>query len=373
MGIMPSVTEVLSDIYYNPKHQASFASRDKLFQAAKKELPWITEDEVKEFLRDSITYTLHYPRRHIFPRNRIMVNHIHELHQADLADMSEERFVSKNSGYKYLLTVIDVFSKQARVEPLKSKQSLEVARAFELIYRNWIVPVHMQTDQGTEFKGVMKKYFELKGIHHYTSRNQTVKCAVVERFNRTLKSRLFKYVTSQGNERYVDRLEEIVDAYNNTLHRSIKMSPNEVSYDNEDEVFNNLYGYKSERAYLLQAKRGSEITVGDKVRIKHSKEAFIKGYLPNFQDMVFEVVSKHAVAGGEPLFKIKTEKGKILPQRFYRFELQKVSPNPKFRIQSVGEQKRTRRGKTEYLVKYVGHPSEFDEWKTLEEIDQNIR
>lgn len=370
---MSSLKEILSEIYYNPRNEASFASREKLYQAAKKEVPWVTRDEVKEFLRDSITYTVHYPRRHNFPRNPIMVNHVHELHQADLADMSQERFVSKNDGFKYLLTVIDVFSKQARVEPLKSKHALEVARAFELIYKNWTIPMQIQTDQGTEFRGVMKKYFELKGIHHYTSRNQTVKCAVVERFNRTLKSRLFKYVTSQGDERYIDKLPDIVNAYNETWHRSIRMKPIEVDDNNEDEVFNNLYGFKSERAYLLRAKRGTDIVIGDKVRIKHTKEAFIKGYLPNYRDMVFTVVSKHAVAGAEPMFKLKTEKDKVLAPKFYRYEIQKVSPNPKFRIQSVGEKKRTRAGRTEYLVKYVGHPPEYDEWKTMDEIDPNIR
>lgn len=366
-------TEILKRIYYDPRHEASFSSRRKLFEAAKREIPWITKEEVKEFLRDSITYILHHQRRHNFPRNPIIVNHIHELHQADLCDMSENRFVSKNDGYKYLLTVIDVFSKQARVEPLKSKHAAAVAAAFDLIYSDWTMPTKIQTDQGTEFKGVMKEYFEQKGIYHYTSRNQTVKCAVVERFNRTLKSRLFKYVTSIGDERYVDRLQEIVSAYNDTIHRSIKMAPNEVNHDNEREVFNNLYGFKSERAYILEAKRRSEMNVGDKVRIKHPKEAFIKGYLPNYRDMVFTVDSKHAVAGSEPMFKIKDEKGRILPPRFYRYELQKVSPNPKFRIESVGEEKRTRGGKEEYLVKYVGHSKEFNEWKSADEIDSNIR
>lgn len=370
---MPSTNEVLSKIYYDPKHQASFASRDKLYKAAKKEIPWITKDEVTEFLRDSITYTLHYQRRHNFPRNRIIVNHIHELHQADLADMSEERFVRKNNGVRYLLTVIDVFSKQARVEPLKSKSSAQVSRAFEKLYKSWEYPTHLQTDQGTEFKGVFKKFCQGKNIDHYTSKNQTVKCAVVERFNRTLKSRLFKMVTSRGDERYIDELKNIVKAYNNTWHRSIKMVPNQVSDRNEKIVFNNLYGYKSERAYILSAKRSSDIAVGDKVRIKHPKESFIKGYLPNWRDMVFKVISKHGVAGSEPLFKLADEKGSVLKQRFYRHELQKVSPSPKFRIQSVGEQVRKRAGRTEYLVKYIGHPEEFDEWKTLDQIDQNIR
>ena len=370
---MPTAKEVLSDIYYNPANQASFSSREKLFKEASKQLPWITREDVKEFLRDSITYTLHYQRRHNFPRNPIIVNHIHELHQADLCDMSEERFVSKNEGYKFLLTVIDVFSKQARVEAMKSKHAIEVCRAFERIYKDWIIPTHLQTDQGSEFKGVFKKYCELKGINHYTSRNQTVKCAVVERFNRTLKSRLFKFVTSQGDERYIDRLHDIVNAYNSTWHRSIKTKPINVTYENEREIFNNLYGFKSERAYLLRAKKSSEIIVGDKVRIKHPKETFIRGFLPNWRDMVFTVISKHAVGGSEPFFKIQDEQGKLLRPRFYRYELQKVSQIPKFRIESVGEQTRQRNGRVEYLVKYVGHPKEFNEWKTADEIEMNVR
>lgn len=359
---MATVGDILSRIYYDPSHEAAFASEVKLYKAGKREIPWLTREDVKKFLRDSITYTLHFPRRHRFPRNPIIVNHLHEQHQADIADISEPRFSQKNDGYRYLLAVIDCLSKQARVEPLKTKTAVEVTGAFKKIYENWQYPLKLQTDRGREFQNeILHNFLKEKNVHHFTSQNQTIKCAIVERFIRTFKMRLFKYVTSTGTERYLEDLQNIVNAYNNTHHRTIKMAPNEVTVTNEREVFLITHNYRSERDMRMGAKRRTNISIGDNVRIKHAKESFIRGFLPNYQDMVFTVVSRHNVAGSEPLFKIKNYDNRVLLPRMYAYELEKISPDPKYRISRV-LRTRTRQGLNESQVNFVGYPENYTEW-----------
>lgn len=365
---MVNVDEILSSIYYDAPNPASFASKEKLFLEARRRIPWVTRDRVAEFMRDNLTYTLHHPRRVNFPRNPVVVSHVHEQHQLDLADMSEDRFVKRNDGYRFLLTGIDILSKQARVVPLKSKHANSVVEGLEKMYENWTIPTHIQTDRGKEFVNArVKEFMDQNKIHFFTSQNQTTKCAVVERFNRTIKDKIFRMVTSQGNERYIDALDDLVDSYNNSYHRTIRRKPVDVTTDNEREVFRTVYGAEDVRELRNRTKKGSKLRLGDTVRINYKNEVFARGYLPQWQDMVFKINNITEQAGNQLFFRIEDEKGRTIPQRFYSYELQKISPTPKFRIEKVLK-RRTRNGIKEGYVKYVNHPSEFNEWIPLNRV-----
>ena len=100
----------------------------------------------------------------------------------------------KKSSLKYLLTCIDVFSKRAWALPLKNKSSKATARAFRSILR-YGKPRVVQTDGGKEFRGLFEKLLSDRDIKFIVSYNPDIKCAVVERFNRTLKGRIWKYFT----------------------------------------------------------------------------------------------------------------------------------------------------------------------------------
>ena len=169
--------------------------------------------------------------------------------QADLADVSS---LSKfNDNYKFLLTCIDVLSKYAWVIPLKNKTGKTITDAFSkiIIQRQ---PIHLQTDKGSEFKNkLFQSFLEDHKIKFYTSENSEIKAAVVERFNRTLKNKMYRYFTFKGKRRYVDVLADLVHSYNNTFHTSIKMSPVEVSVQNESEVDRRLYPPKKKLKFKL--------------------------------------------------------------------------------------------------------------------------
>ena len=140
---------LLSRIYYDPSHSASFSTEKKLYEAARREDESITRQAVKEFLLNQYTYTLHKPARKRFKRNHIVVSGPGVQLQADLVDM--QHFAEVNDGFKYILTVIDVFSKVAHAVPLKDKSADSILNALTLIFKK-TRPTRLQTDRGKEFK-----------------------------------------------------------------------------------------------------------------------------------------------------------------------------------------------------------------------------
>ena len=129
-----------------------------------------------------------------------------------------------------------MLSKHAWVQPMKSKTGKAVMDAFEKILKGGRKPINLQTDDGKEFyneifQGLMKR----KGIHHFSTSGDT-KASVVERFNRTLKKRLFRCFTVENTLSYLPMLKELVLVYNRSYHHSIKMAPEKVNARNEEQV-----------------------------------------------------------------------------------------------------------------------------------------
>ena len=125
-----------------------------------------------------------------------------------------------NKGYKFLLTCIDVFSKFAWVVPLKNKTGESLVNGFQSILDLGRSPEKLQTDKGTEFLNRnFQSFLKEKNIHFFTTNNE-LKASVVERFNRTLKTRMWKYFTAKNTRVYIEILQDIVHAYNNSYHQS---------------------------------------------------------------------------------------------------------------------------------------------------------
>ena len=146
-----------------------------------------------------------------------------------------------NDGVKYLLTSFDTFSKYAWVRSLKNKSGLCVKEAFESILREK-GPLYLQTDKGTEFKNTLfQSQLAEYEIKFYTSENDDIKAAIVERFNWTLKTRMYRYFTHSKSYRYVDVLQDLVHSYNYTYHSSIGMAPASVNVKNERLVRQKIF------------------------------------------------------------------------------------------------------------------------------------
>ena len=149
-----------------------------------------------------------------------------------VADLMEvQRFSESNRGYRYLLTVIDVLSKYAWVQPLKAKAGIQLVKAFEKILKEVRLPIQLQTDRGTEFYNqTVQRFLKKQGIHHFSTHGDA-KASVVERFNRTLKGRIYRYFNVANTLRYENVLQSLVRGYNATRHRSIGMAPKGVTWN----------------------------------------------------------------------------------------------------------------------------------------------
>ena len=133
-----------------------------------------------------------------------------------------------NKGYKFLITCIDVFSKFAWVVPLKNKSGESLVSSFQSILDLGRSPEELQTDKGTEFLSRnFQSLLEEKNIHFLTTNSES-NASVVERFNHTLKTRMWKYFTTKNTRVYIDILQDTVQGYNNSYHRSISGAPTSV-------------------------------------------------------------------------------------------------------------------------------------------------
>ena len=285
---------------------------------------------------------LHKPVRRKFEKNRVFVNGIDKIWAADLVDM--QAFSKFNRGIKYLLAVIDVFSKYGYLVPLKDKMGKSVISALKTIFKER-KPEKMWVDKGKEFYNKdVKELIEL-----YSTENEE-KSNVVERWIRTMKERMWKYFTDNNTNHYVNILSDLVEDYNNTRHSSIKMTPVEASKKKtEMRVWRNLYPDHLEIRDIKP-----KFSVGDKVRISKKKKTFEKGYTTRWTEEIFTIVEvKHTLP---VTYKIADLNEEEIQGTFYEPELQKTSQQL-FRIEKV-----IKRGKKKSLVKWKGYSDDFNSW-----------
>ena len=178
----------LQQRYYNPKRVGSYGGVAALRRV-------VPEQDVERWLSEQDTYTLHKPVRRRFKGRCVVVGGPTQQWQADLVDMS--RLKKVNDGTRFILTVIDVFSKLAWCVPLKNKSTASLVAAFTQLLSNG-APNTLQTDKGTELLNrSLQKLLKEHGVHHFATHNEETKASIVERFNRTLKTRMYFTKTSR--------------------------------------------------------------------------------------------------------------------------------------------------------------------------------
>ena len=261
---------------------------------------------------------------------------------------------SHNDGYRYLLTCIDVFTKRAWAIPIKTKSARDVTDGFEKILADGFKPNMLQSDKGTEFlNSTFQSMLKRHDMKFYTSENEDIKAAIVERFNRTLKTKMYRYFTAKNTRRYVDALPDLLHSYNHTHHRSIDMAPVEVDDANEDFVRARLYPSKP-KSYKWK------YDVGNRVRITMRRQPFKKGYLGQWSDEIFEIDARLPTV--PVTYRLKDLAGDVIIGKFYEPEIQKVvKEDAYFDVEKILKTRR-RGGKIEYLVKWFGYPSKFNSW-----------
>ena len=269
-----------------------------------------------------------------------------------------QQFSKWNKGYRYLLMVLDLFSKYGWIVPLKDKKGETVTEALKTIFKEGRKPQYLWTDKGKEYYNKnMRELLEKNNITLYSTENEE-KSSVCERWNRTIKTKMWKQFTVQRNTQYLDILPKILDQYNNTKHSSIKMTPVEAGKKkNESAVSYNLYGD------MKQLSSKPKFKVGDKVRIsKYKRKVFDKGNTPNWTEEIF-LIDK--IQSTNPIsYRLKDLNNEEIQGSFYEPELLPAKQEV-FRIDKV-----IRRDykKKQALVKWKGYTNDFNSWIPLKNL-----
>lgn len=340
----------LAKVYYDPSNPAGYAGAIRL----SKSTPQASSSSIKKWLSTQPAYSLHKPMKRRFPTRKYKVAGPNELWQMDLMEMIP--YASVNKGHRYILTCIDVFTRVARVEPLKSKDGPTVAKAITtMLKQSNVIPRHVQTDLGKEFyNSSVKEVLTQYGIHHYSIYSE-YKAAVVERFNRTLRERLNRFFTRNGNKVWIDSLAHIINAYNQSTHRGL-------GGKRPIDIDESHWEYQENSNKILLQKRPKPFPVNSYVRISRlSASPFRKNFDQNWSEEVFQIVGIDT-RDRPTMYVIKDLNDNLLQGKFYRQELQVIDKPPDvYRIEKIIRTRGTGKHK-QYLVKWHGYDNSHNSW-----------
>ncbi|KAL7079139.1 hypothetical protein ACQ4LE_001238 [Meloidogyne hapla] len=356
---------LLDRLYKDVNSPTCFTSIEPLLREAKRYDKTITRDHVKEYLSTQNTYTLHRRVVRKYKRMPTLAPGLHTEWQADLSIF--DRISGHNRGFKYLLVCIDTLSRQIFVEPVKSKHSGNMIDAFKKLFlRINIVPWKLLTDQGIEFTAKdVQKYFKSLEMEHFSMLTSPQwHAGMAERANRSIKERLYRYFTEKRTLKWIDIIQDIVDAINNSYNSSIGKRPVDVTFKNAEELRKRL----KERAleeFAPKRWKTSNFSVGDKVRIEKYKHVFQIGYLPNFTNELFTIKKIRLVPHQPPTYRICDGDGDQIRGWFYSNDLCLVkdqNKNDKFYDIEKVLKKRRIGNEDQCLVKWKGYTSKHNSW-----------
>jgi hypothetical protein len=289
-----------------------------------------------------------------FPRRKVIVFHVDDIWSLDLVDM--RKFANENKGNEYLLNIIDCFSRYAWSIPIKNKTAETVISALEDVFTtSKRIPKKLWTDKGGEFISVKFKK-EILNKYHITLYHtfSESKSAIVERFNRTLKSKMWLYFTEHEDHHYLDILPKLIKTYNHSIHSSLGMSPiNASKKKNEKKLLD-------ARSITYPTKRlPPKFKVGDSVRLSKTKGSFEKGYEPSWTYEVFKITK--VILSNPYTYHIEDLYNEPIQGSFYEQELQKTNKDNVYIVEKKLKS-RIRNGQKEWLIHWLGFPEKYDSW-----------
>lgn len=297
---------------------------------------------------------LHKPYRKPKETRKVISRYFNNIHSYDIADMSQ--YSKENDGYRYILVCIDVFSRYGWLFPLKTKTADEV---LEHLKNLWVhdKPDMIWTDQGSEFYNKkLKQEMKKQNIEIYSTYSQN-KAVIVERFVGTLKLMTYKRFTLLQSFRWLDFYLKMLNEYNNRVHSSLGMSPNDARKKKNHEKILEFNEELSETKTPL-------LKVGDFVRIARIKNTFEKqGY--NWSTELFKI--KSTLTTTPITYKLEDMNKEGIEGTFYENELQKSELGETYLVEKIIKEKVVK-GKKFYLIKYLGYNDKFNTWEPAENV-----
>ena len=315
---MPPVdTEVkLRRMYLNKRNKASFTGAKSFYDTLPQSLKDLKYKNVLKALQGIKAYAQNRPAPRRFKRRKVIVHGIDAQWAIDL--ISLPRLAPFNNSYKYIFMCIDVFSKFLWAVPMKTKTAEESLKVIKNILRkSGRQPNKLQCDRGTEFKSVFKRYCESLGISIFHVESE-LKACIVERVNRTILERLWRYMQHKDTFTWYKVLPDMIRNYNASKHHSTLFAPKDVNELNSMDVWMNLYG-----KHELKAIGKPKFNVQDTVLISIYKNKFVeKGYDKKFHDQVYTV---DRISNSNPrMYYLKDSQGNPLGGGWYDRELSRI-------------------------------------------------
>lgn len=319
------------EVYTDPSNPAGFSSPHKVHQQLKTMghgMEHATAHQVEQALTALPSYSRH---RQIRKRDHTMTTRAEDVDhrwQVDLMNVSSFD-PSVNDNYRYMLFIVDVFSRRLLVVPLYTCSSNEVSDALELIFMTTgRIPRTLTSDSGKEFTGnpfrlLCNKY----DIQQYCVLSETTHASVVERAIRTMRTRIGKLMTFSGNKRYIDDLGNMVNAYNNSVHSTIGMSPNDAasSVANRQLALFHLQHRLNRTRKNERVRRRNEplpFRAGDEARTPLSFKRFRKSHEPSFSEETHRITESFRNDKSRPVSRLTGQRNK---QVFYPFNLSRAT------------------------------------------------
>lgn len=354
----PRWSKYLRSVYLRPKNPASFQNSQKIKSTIQDEgiYPELETDTLQRWLETQLPYSRHKVfRARAIRRPPVKAQGPYDQFDADLADM--QKLKRYNKGMSYLLVVIDVFTRRLWVQPIRKKTNVEVVQAFKKVFsRIGYTPRRLRTDAGKEFVGKqVQQYFSDHNITHFIALNE-LKANYAERVIKTIKTKIVRYLTSTNNNKYVDILQDLVTSYNNTYHKSIGMSPAQVTDSNQSALWWKQYQPKKDFKKSKNPPK-FKFEIGDTVHIPKLAGKFAREYDVRWTDEVFTVVERFRRDRLINMYTLEDENKEPILGTFYEMELQRAFPHGEWEIESVLKE---RGGKV--FVKFKGWPSSYNRW-----------
>ena len=306
-----------------------------------------------DFNMNDLSEELNKPVINKFPRKKIIVNYIDEIHSCDLVDM--QKYSRMNKGYKYIFTNIDIFSKYAWSFPIKSKKISDIKPCFQKIFKERKPKFIWSDKESSFFSKEMLKFFEDNNVKIYYT-NSNLKAVVIERFNRSLRELMMKEFVKNNNTVWYNILPKLIKFYNNRYHNTIKDKPININKSNEKYIKDTIYTYNV-------TNKIPKFKINDIVRISLKRRELFDKPSANIKwsEELFKIYSINK--SNVITYKIKDMNNEIIEGIFYEKELQlsKMKEDGLYIIEKI-----IRKNKDRYFVKWRNYSNDFNSW-----IDKN--
>jgi transposase InsO family protein len=359
--------EFLSSVYGTPGQEGAFSSVEKLFHILKKNgYLDITRNQVKQWLDKTYTHTIHRFRKLKYKRNPTIAKYVDHIWQGDLLFLPE--LVTFNDRKTCILICVDVISRFAWGEPMMNKSGLQTAKAFDKILKRAKPrkPEKLHTDKGREFFNKdFKKLLKEKDIVLYSTESD-MKAAIAERCIKEIKKLVYRYLTHNQTNRFIDVLPKIFETYNKTFHSSIGMEPVNVTVSTQGTAMHNLYSH----LWSTDREKIAKFKVGDSVRLSLTKSAFTKGYKGFWTTEVFKI-DAIKLFHPETQYRLMDVNGDLVDGLFYEAELQLALPET-IRFTNIHKvlRKKLIKGRQWALVNWEGEDPKMTRWVPVDKISK---